>query len=84
MLLSPAAHSASTFLLLCTTSLRLIHQPQHVVGAEHQTVAHLAEHPDTCSCGICSLVELAAPSRVYWTASRWQISINCTRARVTR
>jgi hypothetical protein len=47
-------------------------------------LAELAEHAAGCGCGLCCLLELAAPSRVYWTASRWQISINCTRARAVR
>ena len=47
-------------------------------------LADLGGHPGTCGCGLCDLVELAAPSRVYWTASVWQRSINYTRARATR
>ena len=47
-------------------------------------LAELTWHPDSCDCGLCELVDLAAPSRVYWTASRWQRSINYTRARATR
>ena len=35
-------------------------------------LADLGGHPDTCGCGICCLVELAAPSKVYWTAVVWQ------------
>ena len=47
-------------------------------------LAELARHSDTCGCGLCCLLPLAAPSRVYWTASVWQRSINYTRARATR
>ena len=47
-------------------------------------LADLGGHSDTCGCGICSLLPLAAPSRVYWTAQVWQRSINYTRSRATR
>jgi hypothetical protein len=49
-----------------------------------ERLAELAEHVADCRCGVCCLLPLAAPSRIYWTASRWQISINSTRARATR
>lgn len=48
-----------------------------------ERLAELAGHAAGCGCGVCSLLPLAAPSRIYWTASRWQVSINCTRARMT-
>ena len=47
-------------------------------------LSDLGGHSDTCGCGLCCLVELAAPSRAYWTASRWQRSINWTRALARR
>lgn len=33
-------------------------------------LADLGEHTDGCGCGLCCLLPLAAPSRVYWVASR--------------
>ena len=41
-----------------------------VVVTRKLTDERLAEHAAGCDCGICELVQLAAPSKVYWMASR--------------
>jgi hypothetical protein len=47
-------------------------------------LAELATHRVGCGCGLCELLGLAAPSKVHWTASRWQWSIARTRDRARR
>ena len=48
-------------------------------------LADLGGHSDTCDCGLCVLVDLAAPSQgVLDGQPRGSISINYTRARATR
>ena len=49
-----------------------------------QRIEELAEHPQGCGCGLCDLVPLTTVSKVYWTASRWQLSIARTRDRARR
>jgi len=44
-------------------------------------LAELAAHPPGCGCGLCDLLPLVTCSKVWWTGSRWQASINLTRLR---
>jgi hypothetical protein len=47
-------------------------------------LAELGGHHEGCGCGLCSLLPLTTPTRVWRCASRWQSDVNLTRVLARR
>jgi len=49
-----------------------------------ERLSELAGHRDGCKCGLCELLPLVTPAKVWCCASRWQADVNLTRVLARR